>query len=40
MVQALENWIPDQLFELENPLTPEEFCEVIENNLTHHFRKT
>lgn len=30
--------LPDQLFELKDPLTPEAFRDVIENNLTHHFR--
>lgn len=30
--------LPDQLFELADPLTPEAFRDVIENNLTHHFR--
>jgi hypothetical protein len=32
MVQARENWVADQLFELENPLTSQAFCEVIESN--------
>jgi len=30
--------LPDRLFELENPLTPEAFRDVVEANLTHHFR--
>jgi malonyl-CoA reductase/3-hydroxypropionate dehydrogenase (NADP+) len=30
--------LPDRLFELENPLPPEAFRDVVEANLTHHFR--
>ncbi|MFN4038054.1 MAG: SDR family NAD(P)-dependent oxidoreductase [Erythrobacter sp.] len=30
--------LPTKLFELDNPLTPEEFREVVADNLTHHFR--
>ena len=30
--------LPDRLFGLEDPLTPEQFRDVVEANLTHHFR--
>jgi len=30
--------LPDRLFDLDDPLTPEAFRDVVEANLTHHFR--
>lgn len=30
--------LPDRLFGLDDPLTPEEFGDVVEANVTHHFR--
>ena len=30
--------LPDRLFGLDDPLTPEQFRDVVEANLTHHFR--
>ncbi|MEM7674859.1 MAG: SDR family oxidoreductase, partial [Myxococcota bacterium] len=30
--------LPDHIFDLEKPLSPEEFARVIEENLTQHFR--
>ncbi len=30
--------LPGKLFELDNPLSPEEFRAVVADNLTHHFR--
>ncbi len=30
--------LPGKLFELDDPLTPEEFRSVVADNLTHHFR--
>ncbi len=30
--------LPQKLFDLKDPLSPDEFREVVANNLTHHFR--
>lgn len=32
------NALPTKLFELDNPLSPDEFRAVVADNLTHHFR--